>query len=90
MPFEVLKTEHLKVAIGRAMEWDEKPINVELPPSVILEVVDTPPGERGDTATGGSKSVTLNTGLVVKIPLFMKIGEQVRVDTRTHEYLSRA
>lgn len=74
----------------KVMEWDEKPINVELPPSVTLEVVDTPPGERGDTATGGSKPATLNTGLVVKVPLFMKIGEQVRVDTRTHEYLGRA
>lgn len=72
------------------MEWNGKPINIELPPSVTLEVVETPPGEKGDTATGGSKPATLNTGLVVKVPLFMKVGEKVRVDTRTHEYLGRA
>lgn len=72
------------------MEWDGRPINIELPASVTLEVTDTPPGERGDTATGGSKPATLNTGLVVKVPLFMKIGEKVRVDTRTYEYLGRA
>ena len=74
----------------KIMEWNDTPINVELPPSVTLEVTDTPPGERGDTATGGSKPATLNTGLVVKVPLFMKIGEKVRVDTRTYEYLGRA
>ncbi len=74
----------------KVMEWDGRAINIELPASVTLEVTDTPPGERGDTATGGSKPATLNTGLVVKVPLFMKIGEKVRVDTRTYEYLGRA
>lgn len=72
------------------MEWNGKPINVEVPPSVSLQVVETPPGEKGDTATGGTKAATLNTGLVVKVPLFMKEGEKVRVDTRTYEYLGRA
>lgn len=72
------------------MEWNGKPVNVEVPASVNLTVIETPPGEKGDTATGGTKAATLNTGLVVKVPLFMKEGELVRVDTRTHEYLGRA
>lgn len=74
----------------KVMEWNDAPINIELPPSVTLEVTDTPPWERWDTATGGSKPATLNTGLVIKVPLFMKIGEKIRVDTRTYEYLWRA
>lgn len=70
--------------------FQDNPINIQLEPSVTLEVVDTPPGERGDTATGGRKPATLATGLVVQVPLFIKIGDKLRVDTRTREYLSRA
>ena len=65
-------------------------ITVELPTTVDLQVVDTPPGVRGDTAQGGTKPATLETGLVVQVPLFVNNGEAIRVDTRTGEYVTRA
>lgn len=66
-----------------------KPISVELPIKVALKVVSTPPGIRGDTATGGSKPATLETGLVVNVPLFIKEGETVKINTETGEYVER-
>ncbi|MCX7750607.1 MAG: elongation factor P [Candidatus Bipolaricaulota bacterium] len=61
-----------------------------VPPNFVdLRVVDTPPGIRGDTATGGEKPATLETGLVVKVPLFVGVGEVIRVDTRTGAYVER-
>jgi len=57
---------------------------------VELEIVETDPGIRGDTATGGTKPARLSTGAVVKVPLFLNTGDVVRVDTRTGEYLNRA
>lgn len=71
-------------------EFSGNPINIQLEPSTELTVSDTPPGEKGDTATGGKKPATLETGLIVQVPLFIDIGEKIRVDTRTKEYLSRA
>lgn len=71
-------------------EWNGTPINVKLEPSVNLKVTDTPPGERGNTATGGKKPATLHTGLEIQVPLFINIGDVVRVDTREHIYLGRA
>ncbi|MDD2487350.1 MAG: elongation factor P [Candidatus Gracilibacteria bacterium] len=71
-------------------EFNGKPINIQLEPAVALEVAETPPGEKGDTATGGKKPATFTTGLVVQVPLFVKVGDKIRVDTRTKEYLSRA
>ena len=65
------------------------PINVELPPFVIAEVSQTDPGVKGDTASGATKPATLETGAVVQVPLFIKEGENVRVDTRTGEYVER-
>jgi elongation factor P len=56
---------------------------------VELEVAQTEPGFKGDTATGGSKPATLETGAIVQVPLFVNIGDIIRVDTRTGEYLSR-
>lgn len=70
-------------------EFNGKPINVNLEPSCELEVMDTPPGEKWDTATGGRKPATLVTGLVVQVPLFVNIWDSIKVDTRTKEYLSR-
>jgi elongation factor P len=64
-------------------------VSVEPPAHVDLEVAETDPGLKGDTATGGSKPATLETGLVVQVPLFVNVGERVRVDTRTKEYLTR-
>ena len=69
--------------------WDETPIAVTPPNFVELEIVDTDPGLKGDTAQGGSKPATLSTGAIVKVPLFINIGETVRVDTRTGEYQNR-
>jgi elongation factor P len=65
-------------------------IGVELPAAVELTVADTEPGVQGDRVSGGRKSATLETGLVVQVPLFVEPGERVKVDTRTGEYLARA
>jgi len=63
---------------------------VEPPMFVELEVTDTEPGFKGDTATGASKPATLETGAIIKVPLFINIGDVLRIDTRTGEYLERA
>ena len=70
--------------------FNNVPLAVTPPNHVELEVVETDPGLKGDTAQGGTKPATLSTGAVVKVPLFMNIGDVVRVDTRTGEYLGRA
>ncbi|MBN1885927.1 MAG: elongation factor P [Candidatus Krumholzibacteriota bacterium] len=67
----------------------DKPIAVELPNFVELAVTETEPGLRGDTAQGGSKSATLETGAVVTVPLFIEIGDVLKVDTRTGRYIER-
>lgn len=68
---------------------DSTPVDVEVAPHVILEITETDPGLRGDTATGGSKPAILETGLKVTVPLFLNIGDKVKVDTRTGVYLER-
>lgn len=70
--------------------WNEVPISVSPPNFLDLEVVETDPGLKGDTAQGGNKPATLSTGAVVKVPLFIETGDLLRVDTRTGEYVSRA
>lgn len=69
--------------------WNGQPLVVEPPAHVELKIVQTDPGIRGDTATGGMKPATLETGAVVKVPLFINEGEIIKVDTRTGEYISR-
>ena len=69
--------------------YNGSPIGVTPPIFVELEITDTDPGLKGDTAQGGTKPATLETGAVVKVPLFLEIGEQVKVDTRTGDYMSR-
>jgi elongation factor P len=69
---------------------DSEPIDVELPASVDLKVVEAEMGVKGDTATGATKNVTTETGLKVMVPLFVSVGDTIRVDTRTGEYLTRA
>ncbi len=66
------------------------PLNVELPTFVELEVAETDPGVRGDTASGGSKPATLETGAVIQVPLFINVGDRLRVDTRSGTYIERA
>ncbi|MFT7246910.1 MAG: elongation factor P [Candidatus Azotimanducaceae bacterium] len=70
--------------------WNENPISVSAPNFIELEVAETDPGLKGDTAQGGSKPATLSTGAVVKVPLFINRGEVIRIDTRTGEYQNRA
>jgi elongation factor P len=72
------------------MLWNGVPLAVNPPAHVELKIVETDPGVRGDTATGGQKPAKLETGAVVRVPLFINEGEVIRVDTRTAEYLSRA
>ena len=69
--------------------WNNEPLSVTPPNHVILKIVQTDPGLRGDTATGGTKPAILETGAVVKVPLFIEEGEVLKVDTRTGEYVSR-
>ena len=70
--------------------WNNAPLLVEPPNFVELEIVETDPGLKGDTAQGGSKPAKLSTGAVVKVPLFINKGEVIRVDTRSAEYIARA
>ncbi|MFI7961295.1 elongation factor P [Acinetobacter baumannii] len=93
-----------KTAMGDAAKWlkDDSnetctimlfngvPLNVNAPNFVVLKVVETDPGVRGDTSGGGGKPAKLETGAVVRVPLFVQQEESVRVDTRTGEYLERA
>jgi len=67
-----------------------EPIDVEIPNFLELEIVETDPGVRGDTASGGTKPATLETGAVVKVPLYIEVGERIRVDTRNRTYIERA
>ncbi|HEV2127378.1 MAG TPA: elongation factor P [Thermomicrobiales bacterium] len=71
------------------LTYEDEPIDIELPTSVNLAVTQTDPGFKGDTATGGSKPATLETGLTVNVPLFVSEGDQIKVDTRTGEYIER-
>ena len=68
---------------------DGKIIGLDIPNHVELEVTDTPPAEKGNTAQGGTKPATLETGAVVNVPFFISNGDRIRVDTRTNEYLDR-
>jgi elongation factor P len=70
--------------------WNGVPISVTPPNFVILTVTETDPGVRGDTSGGGGKPATLETGAVVRVPLFIDIGDVIKVDTRTGEYVGRA
>ncbi len=70
--------------------WNDLPLTVTPPNFVVLKIVETDPGLKGDTSGGGGKPATLETGAVVRVPLFVQIGELIKVDTRTGEYVSRA
>jgi elongation factor P len=74
----------------QVMTYGDEAISVELPAAVILEVADTEPGIRGDTAQGGTKQARMETGLVVNVPLFVNTGDKLKIDTRSGAYLERA
>ncbi|MBA0830784.1 hypothetical protein Goarm_015291 [Gossypium armourianum] len=85
------KTKWLKEGMDcNLLFWNGKIIDFELPITVQLTVVDVDPGLKGDTASGGSKPATVDTGAVVNVPLFVNIGDEILVDTRTGQYMSRA
>jgi elongation factor P len=69
---------------------EEKAVTVEIPPSVVLTVTDAPEGIRGDSANNVQKPVTLETGITLQVPLFIKTGEKIKIDTRTGKYMERA
>ena len=75
--------------IVQVLKHDSRIIGVDIPAHVELEVVDTPPAEKGNTAQGGTKPATLETGAVVNVPFFIANGDMIRVDTRSNEYLDR-
>lgn len=79
--------EQMEVAV---LFHNGRPLSVELPNFVVLEITHADPGVKGNTATGASKPATLETGAVVYVPLFVEQGDKVRVDTRTGEYVERA
>lgn len=85
------RVHYLKEGLTLHISMHEgQPVEVELPVTVDLKVTQTEPGIKGDTATGTTKKATLETGVVVQVPLFVEEGDIVRVDTRTGEYLTRA
>lgn len=73
-----------------ALMYEDNPIGIKLPSTVVLVVKETIPGVKGDTATGGSKPAIMDTGLQVNVPLFVNEGEKVKVNTETGEYMERA
>lgn len=84
------RVKYLKEGMeAEVIRWGEQVLGVELPKSVVLEIVQTDPGVKGDTATGGSKPATLETGAVVMVPLFIAQGERIRIDTQEDKYISR-
>ena len=69
--------------------WNDTVLDVELPNTIVLEITDTDPGVKGDTATGGTKPAIVETGAQVMVPLFVTIGERIKIDTRDGSYLGR-
>jgi elongation factor P len=71
------------------LKFQERIIGVELPNTVELEVTEAAPDERGDTSSGGGKPATLETGAIITVPFHIKVGDKIRVDTRSRKYLTR-
>ena len=73
----------------RVQMYNGDPLDIEIPLSLVLEVTDTEPGAKGDTVSNVTKSATLETGITIQVPIFINIGDRVKVDTRSREYLGR-
>ena len=73
----------------RVLLYNEKPLDIEIPASLVLEVTSTEPGAKGDTVSNVTKPAPLETGIVIQVPIFVNIGDRVKVDTRTKDYLGR-
>jgi elongation factor P len=84
------RVKYLKEGMeASVVRWGEQVLEVELPNSVVLEITQTDPGVKGDTATGGTKPAIVETGAQVMVPLFISTGERIKIDTRTDTYLGR-
>lgn len=84
------KVKYLKEEMEvNVVRWQDQILEVELPNSVVLEITQTDPGVKGDTATGGTKPAIVETGAQVMVPLFISVGERIKIDTRTDSYLGR-
>ena len=75
--------------ISKILIYEHEPLAVELPTFIELKVVESEPGVRGDTASGGTKPAVVETGAVIKVPLYLEIGVVIKIDTRTREYVER-
>jgi elongation factor P len=84
------RVKYLKEGMeANVIRWGERVLEVELPNSVVLEVIQTDPGVKGDTASGGTKPAIVETGATVMVPLFISQGERIKIDTREDKYLGR-
>uniref|UniRef100_A0A7C4CBE1 Elongation factor P n=1 Tax=candidate division WOR-3 bacterium TaxID=2052148 RepID=A0A7C4CBE1_UNCW3 len=93
LPADAIGDTALYLTDGLEVQLDYiegRPLAIEAPMFIVLEVVETEPNFRGDTATGGGKPARLSTGLVVDVPFFIRTGDRVKVDTRTNSYVERA
>ncbi|KKU25218.1 MAG: Elongation factor P [Candidatus Woesebacteria bacterium GW2011_GWC2_47_16] len=93
IPLSILAEQAAFLKEGESVDvlfWDEKALSLELPPKITLKVVESDPGVKGNSATNIYKPAVLENGLNLKVPLFIKVGDQIKVDTRTGEYLERA
>jgi elongation factor P len=92
IPRELLSDDISFLKQGQLVDilfWDDKPLSIELPPKVTLKIAQTTPGLKGNSATNMYKPATLENNLQIKVPLFIKKGDKIRLDTRTKEYLER-
>lgn len=92
IPQNLVEDELVYIKEGETVNvlfWEDKALSVDIAPKVVLRVAQTDPGVKGDTASNVYKSAKLENGLNVRVPLFIKIGDKVRVDTRTGEYVER-
>lgn len=93
IPLKVIKDELVYIKEGDLVTllfWEDRALSADIPPNVVLKVADTDPGVKGNSTSNVYKSAKLENGLVIKVPLFVKSGESIRVDTRTGEYVERA
>lgn len=92
IPVGLAKEELSYIKEGESADilfWEDRPLSIDIPPKVTLKVIDTAPGVKGNSATNLYKPATLENDLQLKVPLFIKIGDKVRVDTRKKEYVER-
>src|SRR5258708_1728315 len=93
IPVGIIESELLYVKEGSNVDilfWGEKPLSIDIPPKVVLKVIETDPGVKGNSVSNLYKPAKLENGLNVRVPLFINVGEEIRVDTRNGEYIERA